>query len=63
KSYAETLKRWQIAFNSKRAELEPLGYDERFSRLWNYYFSYCQGGFLEESVSVVQLTASKGRYE
>lgn len=63
KSYAETLKRWQQAFNAKREELEPLGYDERFSRLWNYYFSYCQGGFLEESVSVVQLTATKARYE
>lgn len=63
KSYAETLKRWQLAFNAKRNELEPLGYDERFGRLWNYYLSYCQGGFLEETVSVVQLTASKGRYE
>lgn len=63
KSYAETLRHWQHAFNSRFSELEPLGYDQRFKRLWNYYFSYCQGGFLEETVSVVQLTASKQRYE
>ncbi|WP_404399295.1 cyclopropane-fatty-acyl-phospholipid synthase family protein [Idiomarina seosinensis] len=63
KSYAETLRRWQQSFNLKFGELEPLGYDERFSRLWNYYLSYCQGGFLEETVSVVQLTATKSRYE
>ncbi|RUO77659.1 SAM-dependent methyltransferase [Idiomarina seosinensis] len=63
KSYAETLKRWQLDFNARRDELEPLGYDERFTRLWNYYFSYCQGGFLEETVSVVQLTATKACYD
>lgn len=63
KSYAKTLACWRDAFNAKQDELEPLGYDERFSRLWNYYFSYCEGGFLEETVSVVQITATKGRYE
>lgn len=60
-SYAYTLRQWQQRFNAKSSELEKLGYDERFSRLWNYYFSYCEGGFLEQRVSVVQVTASKSK--
>ena len=60
-SYAKTLRQWEERFNSHQKELEELGYDERFSRLWNYYFSYCEGGFLEQRVSVVQVTASKAQ--
>lgn len=57
--YAQTLKDWRLAFNSKRHELAQLGYDERFSRFWNYYLSYCEGGFSERRVSAVQLLATK----
>ena len=31
------------------------GYDERFVRLWDFYFSYCEAGFDERYVSDVQL--------
>ena len=58
-SYAKTLAAWRDRFNGRAGELEQFGYDARFSRLWNYYFGYCEGGFLEKTVSVVQVTASK----
>ncbi len=58
-SYAKTLACWRDRFNARSSELEQFGYDARFSRLWNYYFGYCEGGFLEKTVSVVQVTASK----
>ncbi|MCC5879038.1 MAG: class I SAM-dependent methyltransferase [Idiomarina sp.] len=57
--YAQTLADWRKAFNGKAQELASLGYDERFSRFWNYYLCYCQGGFIERRVSTVQLAASK----
>jgi cyclopropane-fatty-acyl-phospholipid synthase len=27
--------------------------------MWRYYFSYCEGGFLERTISTVQLVISK----
>ena len=43
--YAETLQRWQRAFNTNRAKVRELGFDARFCRKWNYYLSYCEAGF------------------
>ncbi|RUO81396.1 SAM-dependent methyltransferase [Idiomarina tyrosinivorans] len=59
--YARTLSDWSKRFNQRLEELRPLGYDERFARLWNYYFHYCEGGFRERTISVVQLMATKPR--
>jgi cyclopropane-fatty-acyl-phospholipid synthase len=36
-----------------------LGLDERFQRLWRFYFAYCEGGFLERHVRVVQLVIQR----
>lgn len=62
--YARTINEWKRRFNAAFTELKVRGYDERFRRLWNFYFSYCEGGFLERSISVVQLVADrpKARY-
>ncbi|MGM8884551.1 class I SAM-dependent methyltransferase [Psychrobacter sp. 1U2] len=57
--YAHTLRDWRLAFMSQRGEIKALGYDEAFIRLWNFYFCYCEGGFLERTIGVVQLTAVK----
>lgn len=43
--YAETLRRWRLRFNARRAEILKLGYPERLFRAWNYYFSYCEAAF------------------
>ena len=57
--YATTLNHWRQRFNHNRERLKELGYDRRFQRLWNFYLSYCEGGFLERSISVVHLLADK----
>jgi len=57
--YARTLRDWRSRFSDAFRSLQKRGYDERFRRLWDFYFCYCEGGFLERSVSVVQLTATK----
>ncbi|MDN7124199.1 class I SAM-dependent methyltransferase [Pseudidiomarina sp. 1APP75-32.1] len=57
--YAQTLHDWRQRFNAAHPQLQDQGYDARFGRLWNFYLCYCEGGFLERSVSAVQLVASK----
>lgn len=57
--YARTLALWRERFSRATSTLTELGYDERFRRLWNFYFCYCEGGFLERSISVVHLVADR----
>ncbi len=53
--YAETLRRWRANLVERRAELVGLGFDDRFTRLWEFYFAYCEAGFDERYISVGQL--------
>ena len=45
--YAETLRRWRLRFEENWSAIAALGFDERFRRLWEFYFCYCEGGFAE----------------
>jgi cyclopropane-fatty-acyl-phospholipid synthase len=54
-SYALTLRHWRQRFLDRLDEVRALGYDERFVRLWDFYLCYCEGGFIERSISDVQL--------
>lgn len=54
--YGETLARWEKRFLEVTPELEKLGYDQKFQRMWRYYLAYCQAGFEEQRIDVVQLT-------
>jgi cyclopropane-fatty-acyl-phospholipid synthase len=54
KSYAESLRRWDKSFTENWSRIAPLGFDERFYRMWRYYFSYCETGFEFERVNVGQ---------
>ncbi|WP_100656329.1 SAM-dependent methyltransferase [Alteromonas flava] len=61
--YARTLKDWYQAFQRNREALLHDGYDDRFMRLWQYYMNYCEGGFLERTISTVQLVLSKPGFQ
>jgi cyclopropane-fatty-acyl-phospholipid synthase len=56
--YAETLRRWRANLARCREELLTLGFDERFQRLWEFYFSYCEAGFEARYISTVQVAFS-----
>jgi cyclopropane-fatty-acyl-phospholipid synthase len=60
--YAETLKRWRRNFDGAEAELEALGYDERFRRLWRMYLAYCEAGFAERRIGLIQTVLAKPRW-
>jgi cyclopropane-fatty-acyl-phospholipid synthase len=53
--YGETLRRWKKNLTDARDDLRELGHDERFVRLWEFYFSYCEAAFEERYVRDVQL--------
>ena len=57
--YARTLAHWRQRFIHAWQEIEKLGFDERFRRMWLYYFGYCEAGFKARTISVVQLTAER----
>lgn len=52
--YAETLRRWRAAYRAALPAVAELGYDERFRRLWTLYLAYCQAGFQERRIRLVQ---------
>jgi cyclopropane-fatty-acyl-phospholipid synthase len=54
--YAKTLRCWYERFNRQLDSVQELGFDERFVRMWNYYFCYCEGGFKAKSISTVHMT-------
>jgi cyclopropane-fatty-acyl-phospholipid synthase len=57
--YAETLRHWRANFEAATGRLEDLGYDERFRRLWRMYLAYCEAGFAERRIGVMQMTLAK----
>jgi cyclopropane-fatty-acyl-phospholipid synthase len=51
-SYAETLRQWRLRFEAAWPKIKPLGFDERFKKLWTLYLCYCEAGFAEGVVDV-----------
>ena len=52
--YARTLAEWRHAFEANWPEIQKLGFDENFRRLWRMYLCYCEAGFRAGSIDVVQ---------
>ncbi|WP_441236050.1 class I SAM-dependent methyltransferase [Bradyrhizobium sp. 930_D9_N1_4] len=57
--YAKTLAAWRNNFRAAWPGLVPLGFDDRFRRLWEYYLSYCEAGFLSGNIDVRQVIFAK----
>ncbi|CAN5368308.1 cyclopropane-fatty-acyl-phospholipid synthase family protein [soil metagenome] len=58
--YAETLRRWRVAFDTAVAEGRlPARFDANFIGLWRYYLMYCEGGFRGGGIDVAQVTLVK----
>ena len=59
KDYAETCRRWRADFLHQRAQMEPLGFDDKFIRTWEFYLAYCEAAFEEQNIDVMQFTLLK----
>jgi cyclopropane-fatty-acyl-phospholipid synthase len=60
-SYARTLSAWRENFHAAWPQIQQLGFDEQFRRLWEYYLVYCQVGFERGSVQVGHYRLTKPR--
>ena len=58
-SYAETLRRWRECFDARWPTIAPLGFDDRFKRMWQYYLASCEGGFRAGSIDVGQFRLTR----
>ena len=57
--YAETLKQWRERFLGAWPEIQPMGFDDRFRRMWEFYLSYCEAGFRTGNIDVTQVTLAR----
>jgi cyclopropane-fatty-acyl-phospholipid synthase len=57
--YAATLAQWRERFLVAWPKLIPLGFDERFKRMWEYYLAFCEGGFRGGTIDVRQMVFTK----
>jgi len=51
-SYAWTLNQWMKRFTEKWHDIEAMGFDSRFRKMWEFYLCYCEGGFRAKSIDV-----------
>ncbi len=57
--YAPTLRAWGRNIAVKLPEIKALGCQPEFLRLWEFYLSYCEGGFLERTISTAHMLFCK----
>jgi cyclopropane-fatty-acyl-phospholipid synthase len=53
--YARTLREWRRRLAARADEARALGFSADVLRLWEFYFSYCEGGFAEGALGTAQL--------
>ncbi len=57
--YVPTLQAWRRNVARALPQITALGYQHDFLRLWDFYLCYCEGGFLERSISNAHLLFAK----
>jgi cyclopropane-fatty-acyl-phospholipid synthase len=59
KHYAKTLYEWRKNFINVLPEVRKLGFTEPFINMWEFYFIYCEAGFIERNIGDYQLVFAK----
>ncbi|UZE97772.1 SAM-dependent methyltransferase [Alkalimarinus alittae] len=57
--YATTLRTWSKTLADNLDKVRSQGYSEDFIRMWFFYLSYCEGGFMERTIGVSHLVFAK----
>ena len=56
--YAKTLAIWRQNFLEAWGNISPLGFDEYFKRMWEFYLTYCEAGFRAKNIDLIQFSLS-----
>ncbi|MDT0329889.1 cyclopropane-fatty-acyl-phospholipid synthase family protein [Nocardiopsis lambiniae] len=59
--YADTLMVWRRSFADAAAEVDGLGFDAVFRRMWDFYLAYCEAGFRAGLIDVEQIVLERAR--
>ncbi len=59
--YVLTLQAWRAAFLAHLDEVRAMGFDERFTRMWDFYLSISEAGFATGLTQDLQIVLEKGR--
>ena len=54
--YAKTLAVWRENFFNTWNNIAPLGFDETFKRMWEFYLCYCEAGFKSKNIDLIQFS-------
>ncbi|MEE2691749.1 MAG: cyclopropane-fatty-acyl-phospholipid synthase family protein [Pseudomonadota bacterium] len=57
--YARTLNEWHRRFLAAWEDIRPMGFDDRFKKLWRFYLGYCEAGFRAQTTDVCQVSAAR----
>ncbi|WP_435603699.1 class I SAM-dependent methyltransferase [Streptomyces sp. bgisy130] len=57
--YAETLRLWRERFTQRAADVDALGFDLVFRRMWEFYLAYSEAGFRAGYLDVRQLLLTR----
>lgn len=57
--YARTLRLWRERFEGRSEQIERLGFDAVFRRMWTFYLAYSEAGFGAGYLDVYQLRLDK----
>ena len=57
--YARTLREWRERFHAGLERVRALGFPDRFIRMWDLYFAFCEAAFLERHTGVFQIVLNK----
>lgn len=60
--YALTLAHWRQRFHDNLEQVKALGFSDTFIRMWEYYLSYCEGGFSERVIGTGQFLLAKPQW-
>jgi cyclopropane-fatty-acyl-phospholipid synthase len=60
-SYVQTLRAWRTRFLAQADAVRKMGFDERFTRMWEYYLAISEAGFATGLTQDYQLTMEKKR--
>mgnify|MGYP001244775803 FL=1 len=56
--YARTLSIWRKNFYNSWKNILPLGFDNTFRKIWEFYLSYCEAGFKSKNIDLIQFSMS-----
>ena len=58
-SYVKTLNIWNNKFQNSWPQIASQGFKDKFKKMWEFYFSYCEVGFTEGTTDVSHFIITK----